>query len=387
MRIGLNLLFLLPGVVGGTETYAVSLIEALARIDERNEYYVFTNRESLALVLPTSPCVHRVPCPISATSRFARYVWEQVHLPRLVRSLQLDLLHSLGYVQPLFVPTRSVVTIHDLNFHNLREHLPLKKRLALRFFVSQGAKRADHVLTVSEFSRNQIVEVLKVAPQKVTVTYNAPKGRAPGVVSREGLAARYGVRSPYIMGLSSLSPHKNMPNLIRAFAHLKERGFADLQLLLAGHRPSGDSWGDTGLGDLKAGSEVIFTGHVPDPVLASLYTHAALFVFPSLYEGFGIPVLEAFSYGVPVVCSSAAALPEVAGDAAVLFDPHDPRAMADAIATVLTDGVLARDLLERGRERVKLFGWDITARKTLEVYDMLAHSRATRRHGRRSTER
>jgi glycosyltransferase involved in cell wall biosynthesis len=372
MKIGINLLFLLPKIVGGTETYAVSLLEALGRADRENEYAIFVNKEAAQWHVPEQPNFHKVVCPIHAKSRLLRYAWEQLILPLQAKRCGIDVMHSLGYVQPLRLPCKSVVTIHDMNFRNLGHAMSPAKRVALRYFVSRSARRADHILTVSEFSKSQIVDVLGVPPKKVTVTYNAPKTRGSSVASLEELTTHCGVRPPYVMGLSGLSPHKNMSTLIRAFSDLRERGFPDLQLVLVGHRPPGDQSTAGWMGSCGDSSGIVFTGYVADPVLASLYTHAALFVFPSLYEGFGIPVLEAFSCGVPVVCSNAAALPEVAGDAALLFEPRDARALADVMARVLTDGDLAGDLRERGRRRVELFSWAITARKTLEIYDGLA---------------
>jgi glycosyltransferase involved in cell wall biosynthesis len=359
MKIGINLLFLLPKIVGGTETYAVSLLEALGRADRENEYAIFVNKEAAQWHVPEQPNFHKVVCPIHAKSRLLRYAWEQLILPLQAKRCGIDVMHSLGYVQPLRLPCKSVVTIHDMNFRNLGHAMSPAKRVALRYFVSRSAK-------------SQIVDVLGVPPKKVTVTYNAPKTRGSSVASLEELTTHCGVRPPYVMGLSGLSPHKNMSTLIRAFSDLRERGFPDLQLVLVGHRPPGDQSTAGWMGSCGDSSGIVFTGYVADPVLASLYTHAALFVFPSLYEGFGIPVLEAFSCGVPVVCSNAAALPEVAGDAALLFEPRDARALADVMARVLTDGDLAGDLRERGRRRVELFSWAITARKTLEIYDGLA---------------
>ncbi len=370
MKIGLNLLFLLPNVVGGTESYAISLINALIRIDEQNDYFVFTNQESTNLSLPTSKRISRVPCQVYATNRASRYAWEQLILPRKVKSLQINLLHSLGYVQPLRLPCKSVVTIHDLNFYNIGHMMSKTKRIALQFFVTRSAKAADHIITVSEFSKKQIVEILGVPPEKVTVTYNAMKERPYHLVEFEELKSKYNIRQPYIFGLSSPSPHKNIANLVRGFALLKQRGANDLKLVLAGHLPKGSNDLTKALDDVNilVREDIIFVGYVPDSVLPSLYSYAEAFVFPSLYEGFGIPILEAFSCGTPVVCSKMAAIPEVAGDASIYFDPHNIEEMADAILKVLIDGSLRNELIERGKSRLKLFSWEKTAEQTLAVY-------------------
>ncbi|MGI6775663.1 glycosyltransferase family 4 protein [Acetomicrobium sp.] len=376
MRIGLNLLFLLPGVVGGTESYAISLINALTRIDEQSEYFVFTNQESTNLSIPASKRINSVSCNVFATNRASRYAWEQLILPRKVKSLQIELLHSLGYVQPLRLPCKSVVTIHDLNFYNIGHMMSKTKRIALQFFVTRSAKAADHIITVSEFSKKQIVEILGVPPEIVTVTYNAMKERPYHLVEFEELKSKYNIRQPYIFGLSSPSPHKNIANLVWGFAHLKQRGANDLKLVLAGHLPKGSNDLTKALDDvnIRVREDIIFVGYVPDSVLPSLYSYADAFVFPSLYEGFGIPILEAFSCGTPVVCSKMAAIPEVAGDASIYFDPHNIEEMADAILKVLIDGSLRNELIERGKSRLKLFSWEKTAEQTLAVYKKVLSS-------------
>jgi glycosyltransferase involved in cell wall biosynthesis len=368
MRIGMNLLYLLPSVVGGTQTYATGLLEALGNIVPPSEFVVFVNTETYRCGLFQKGDWHVVHCPVPASSRFARYAWEQFVLPHQVKKYHIDLLHSLGYVQPFRLPCKSVVTIHDLNFLNIGHMMPWSRRIALQFFVKQSAKAADHIITVSEFSKRQIVEVLGVPAEKVTVTYNAVKEVSENPADFEELTQVYGITRPYILGLSSLSPHKNITSLVKAFELLKRKGYGDLKLVLAGHLPVGTS-------DLKQAvqrsefcNDILFTGYVPDRILATLYAHAEVFVFPSFYEGFGIPVLEAFLYGTPVACSKVAALPEVAGDAALYFDPNNVQEMADIIGYLLTHEDERRALVVQGKKRVTLFTWEETARRTLDVY-------------------
>jgi len=317
VRIGLNLLYLLPGVVGGTETYAVSLLQALAKLSNPAYYWLFINGETGKSGLFDKRQWNTIVCQVPAKLRPLRYAWEQFVLPLQVKRLRLDLVHSLGYVQPLRLPCKSVVTIHDLNFLNIGHMMPLTRRLALRFFVTKSAQAADHIITVSEFSKKQIVEVLRVPPEKMTVTYNAVKEVPEGPVGLNELTQTYRISHPYILGLSSRSPHKNITGLVKAFELLKRKGYRDLKLVLAGHPPARTGELEQVVQRSRFRNDIFFTGYVPDRVLAGLYTHAEIFVFPSLYEGFGIPVLEAFLYGAPVACSKVAALPEIAGDAAL----------------------------------------------------------------------
>jgi glycosyltransferase involved in cell wall biosynthesis len=374
MRIGINLLFLLPGMVGGTETYALSLLAALSQLDKCNAYYVFVNREAAQWDVPEQPGFRKVVCPIHARSRLLRYAWEQFILPLQAKRYGLDLMHSPGYVQPLRLPCKSVVTIPDLNFHNLHDSLPLVRRAVLHFFVRQSARRADYVLTISQASRDQIISVLGVPARKVAVTHLAAKELTAPAVEFDALSKMLHIQKPYILALSSRSPHKNMLRLIEAFAIIRERGFVEARLILAGHPPRGKSSLDELVKRKSLGDYVGFTGYVSDEVLASLYAHAELFVFPSLYEGFGIPVLEAFTYGVPVALSHAASLPEIGGDAASYFDPRDVQGMAATMMELLCNKELRAQQTERGRERASLFTWESTARATLEAYGRVVGS-------------
>ncbi len=368
MLVGLNLLFLVPNIVGGTETHALSLLRALAKVSDPRQYWLFINKETYTSGLVGEGGWHIVPSPVPARHRPVRYAWEQFVLPIQAKKLRLDLVHSLGYVQPLRLPCKSVVTIHDLNFYNIGHLMSWTRRAGLRYFVTRSAETADHIITVSEFSKGQIIELLGVPPEKVTVIYNAVNERLVAPAGPDELERDYGITRPYILGLSSPSPHKNIVGLVKAFEHLKRNGYKELRLVLAGHRPADKGKLDRTIRDSGLGNEILFTGYVPDRILAGLYAHAEAFVFPSTYEGFGIPILEAFSLGTPVVCSRAAAIPEVAGDAACYFDPFDPEDMASVISSVLSDTELRKRMVDRGKLRVRLFSWEKTAEQTLAVY-------------------
>jgi glycosyltransferase involved in cell wall biosynthesis len=365
MKIGINLLYLLPGVVGGTETYAAGLLHGLAEIDRQNEYCVFMNRESESWPLPQAANFTRIVCPIRAADRVSRYFFEQVRLPRLLARYRIDVVHSLGYVGPLVAPCPSVVTIPDLNYIALRQAMPGMRRIALRFFSIQSARRANRVITISDFSKNEICRTIKLDPSKVTVTHLAAM-RSSASHSSENwgeLTSRYSIRAPYLVAFGGRTLNKNIPHLIRSFALAKE-AFPH-SLVLIGHIPS-----DV---DLAAESEVmrariITTGPVPEEHILPLLGHADLFVLPSLYEGFGLPVLEAQQAAVAVACSTAASLPEVGGDGAIYFDPTSVEATADTIRRCLADATLRSQLILKGRENLARFSWEKTARETLSVY-------------------
>lgn len=367
MRIGLNLLYLLPGIVGGSQTYAVSLIRALTALDTENEYVVYLNRESAALEITDAPQVRRVVCGVRAVRRPVRYAFEQASLPGLLRRDRVDLLHSLGYVGPLLPPCPQVVSILDLIYRGHQVMMSGSKQKALEFFVKQGARRCAQILTISENSKREIAEDIGVDPNKITVTYLAarPPAAPSTPAQRVPVLSRCGITAPYVLAFSSPNPVKNISRLMEAFA----AACADLphQLVLIGHPPAGTSFAAEAE-RLGLGGRIVATGYVPGEDIGPLLQGADLFAFPSLYEGFGMPVLDAQQEEVPVICSAAASLPEVAGDGALLFDPLSLEAMQEALRAGLLDGPLRERLRARGRANAAKFTWERTARQTLDVY-------------------
>lgn len=389
MRVAFNLLYLLPGRVGGTETYAAGLLNGLARIDRETRFLVFLNREAAEWPLPDAPNVSRVVCPVRAESRPRRYLFEQLQLPRLLAREKADLVHSLGYVGPVSSPCPAVVTIPDLNYRAFGEGMPFIRRWTLATFVRLSARRADRILTISEFARGEIETAFGLPPGRIVVTLLSA-GDGPAVRTapedRARRLARLGIRKPFLMAFSREAPNKNIPRLLEAFDHARTTGNLAHQLVLVGH----PSEGMRARLRLRRDDAVRSTGYVAAEDVTALLAEAEFLVFPSLYEGFGLPVLEAMAAGVPVACSRRASLPEVAGDAALFFDPLSVDSIADSIACLAGDGELRRSLRERGLCNVKRFSWEATASKTLEVYrevvaeasgKSLAASRRRRGHG------
>ena len=369
MVIALNLLYLIPGVVGGTETYARSLINALAENDDENEYAVFLNREAADIDVTPGPNFRRIVCPVMAMQRAMRYTWEQGVLPLQLLREKPDLVHSLGYVSPLAARCPQVVTVHDVNYLGHKGRRTAIGRRAFQFFVEQTVKRADRVITVSEFSRCEIVKHMSVSPDKVTVVHSAGREAANGLVdeSTPSEVVR-DVSRPYILAFSSLSAHKNIPRLISAFSRISSS--VPHSLILVGHLPEKSSV-RTEI-ETAGDDRIHFTGYLPNSDVDALMRGASLFAFPSLYEGFGLPILDAQHAGVPVACSSAGALPEVAGKGAVFFDPLSVDDIANALKRCLLDMDLRLSLVAQGYENARQFSWDRTARETLDVYAAVA---------------
>ena len=366
MRIGLNLLFIIPGQNGGTQTYAESLIKALAAIDKEDDFTVFVSREGAALELPKQANFHKVVCPVQAVRREVRYAYEQMLFPRLLSRYDFDVLHSLGYVCPLYSPCPSVVSIADLNYLTSWHGMSRSKQLFLGWFVTQSARHADAVLTISQFSKSELLHHLQVPDSKVSVTLLGPREALPlSAECWEDLASQYGIGEAYLMAFGSLTNNKNIARLVRAFARIYSQ--IPHTLLLVGHLPPGSEL-QAEIASLGVGSRIKFTGYVADAHIMPLLEHADLFVFPSLYEGFGLPVLEAQTAGIPVACSTAASLPEVAGDGAMFFDPTSTEEMGHVLLQCLLDQTLRDTLVERGYANAQRFSWEKTAHQTLEVY-------------------
>jgi glycosyltransferase involved in cell wall biosynthesis len=362
MRIGLNLLFMIPTVVGGTEVYSAELIAALGRrLGSDDELVVFLNREAEHWPLPNLDRVIRVDCPVTASRRADRYQFEQVELPGLLKLHRVDVVHSLGYVGPLHTPCPSIVTVHDLNFAMI-EGLPPTKRVALAFFVANSVRRATQIITVSEYSRQQIIRVLDVPASKVTAIHSASSIRKASLGAVDEFRSQFNIGARYLVAFGSRSRHKNLQQLFKAFRQAKRAQNLPHQLVVVGHLPLGETL------DVNEDS-IIATGYVSEQMKIAALTGAEAFVFPSVYEGFGLPLLEAMSCDTPVACSRAASLPEIAGDAALYFAPMSVEDMAARIEELLLDSSLRSTLVERGRVNLRRFSWDQAAESTLAVYE------------------
>ncbi|MGC9217039.1 glycosyltransferase family 4 protein [Acidithiobacillus sp.] len=367
MIIGLNLLYLLRGVNGGTESYARGLVDGLGRAGAKHEFVVYLNRSAADWPLPDAGNFRRAVCAVDGASRGVRYAYEQMVLPLRLRRDQVDVVHSLGYVGPLLVSCSSVVTIHDLNY----KACPMSalRRSMLSFFVRQSALRADRIIAVSEFTRRELAGGVPEAAEKISVIYEAASRRqiAPEPLDRDCLGPSPPV--PYAVAFSSRSPHKNILRLVDAFRRARARSCLPHRLVVIGRVPDG----------MILDNEVISVGFQPDEVVARLLAGAEFLAFPSTYEGFGLPLLEAMEAGLPVLCSSAGSLPEIAADAALIFDPYSVDEMEVAITRMATDAKLVQDLRARGRRNLERFSWDKAARETVAVYEQL---QGERRRGR-----
>jgi glycosyltransferase involved in cell wall biosynthesis len=357
---------------GGNETYIANLIKSLAEIDGDNLYTIylanavaaaqwreeFTKRYknfSVRLLPPPTPLV-RVPLYLT---------YELFRRP-------VDVLH-VQYTAPPFCRVPVVVTIHDLAFERMPETFTRRGSFQLKLTVRRTAKKAARIATVSEYSRQDLLNIYNLTPEKVAVTYNGvgssfvPQPSIPN--EAEEIRRRFGVSRDFLLAVGSLQPRKNMVRLIRAYAKLRsEREDFRPQLVIVGRK----LWLASEIFDevkrQRWADDVILTGYVADEDLPALYRAARAFVYPSLFEGFGLPPLEAMACGTPVVTSDVSSLPEVTGDAALLIDPNDESALANALIEIVNNQGLRAKLRERGITQAGKFTWREAAEKTLSLY-------------------
>ncbi len=374
LRIGINALFIIPGKAGGLETVFRNLLPSLLRVDATNEYVVFSNREC-AGTAPQGRNMREVPCPVSAAFRPGKHLWEQAVFPFWLKRHAIDVLFSPGNVTPLCSPCPSVTVINDAIPFIRPENFSAVERLALKTLFHLSARRSAAVVTLSESAKRDLVRHLRIPPAKVHVAYLAAEERfRPSAENAEAVLRKHAVRRPYLICVASSRPYKNVDGLVRAFSFVRERHRVPHQLVVVGL--AGRAHGailDSAAPLLRDGS-LVLTGFVDDAELPVLYSNAEASVYPSKYEGFGLPVLESMACGTPVVSSNAASLPEVVGDAGVLFDPYDIEAMGRAIYSVISDEGLRATLRQKGFERARRFSWDGTAALVRDILTAAAGS-------------
>ena len=349
----------------GIGTYVRNLLKQIHSIDRSEEYFLVFHPGDVHRYEYPEGNFHKV---ISPAGKYG--LREHIAIPRILRRYDIDLYHSPHYVTPVWNRKPTVVTIHDLIHLIFPQFLPsIPARWYAKRMLANSVKHAARIITVSEWSKRDIVSVLGVPGEKVSVVYPAADERFTKISDgshEEILRNRFRIDGKYVLYAGSFKPHKNVSTLIRAFGRIGPALCCCLVLVGRGwsrHRELGALAEQAGL------TERLFVFEDVDQAeLNALYNGADLFVFPSLYEGFGLPPLEAMRCDLPVAASNASCIPEVLGDAAVYFDPNSPSDMAEKIEALLTDEVLRRKMIGRGRERTAFFSWTETAEQTLEIY-------------------
>jgi glycosyltransferase involved in cell wall biosynthesis len=353
---------------GGNETYCRQLLRGLAQSADRNQYeLLYAHSAALSQEGVGNPPFHFTPIPKNPIVRICGV------LPRLLAQKKPDVFHG-QYVLPPFVKTSTVLAIHDLAHEHFPEFFHPVEAFRMKTLVRWSAKRASHIMTISEFSAADIARRFDLPRERITVAHLAaspdfhPRDKAQ---SQEHLARKFGITAPFILYVGRIQARKNLPRLVEAYARLRKQGL-DAKLVMVGKKDWQSEQLLEKIKELGLQDSIIFPGFVPFDDLPIFYNAAEVFVFPSFFEGFGLPVVESMASGVPTITSFGSSLEEVAGDGALLIDPGDTDSITNAIGKVLGDLGLQRDLTERGLKRSKDFTTGNLAEKALAVYNSLA---------------
>ena len=353
---------------GGNETYYREIVRGLGQIPNEHKFFLYyTNSQT--------------PQQISANQRFHlqrlcpshRVLRIPFSLPWRIRTDKLDVFHA-QFIVPPFLKCKSVTTIPDIAYEHFPHFFPRRQRAWLKLLVRESAQRADHVITVSEYSKKDLVQTYGVSPDKITVTYEAAghefvpldAGRA-----QEELARKYGIRDVFILYLGRLQARKNLARLVEAYSRVRNSGFRH-KLVLAGRQDSLFQPVLNRIRELKLENEILLPGYVPAEDVPLFFNAAEVFVYPSFYEGFGLPIMEAMACGTPVITSRGSSLEEVAGDGALLIDPLDEMSIVAALKCILSDSELRHRLGQVGLARSRLFNFANAAAQTVAVYERVA---------------
>jgi len=366
-RIGIDF-HVASGIYQGVRTYLTNLIEAMLKVENEFAYFIYAkNTDELAHWGNNNSNVNLKKLP-SASGRFNLLIG----FPVCAIRDRLSLFHS-QYVLPPLIPCKSVLTIHDILYESNQEFFPVLHKNLLKFFVPFSAKRADRIISVSEFTKKEIVKYYRVPEEKITVIHEGASDKFANIKDKESIFSvikRYGIKKKYILFVGRIEPRKNIIGLLKAFDYIKKKGMKDICLVIVGNqdRIFQEKELFNRIKDMELSSDIIFTGGVSEDDLPVLYNGAEVLVYPAFAEGFGLPVLEAMACGTPVITSDTTSLPEVTGDAAILINPNSYEEIGGSLEKLLNNHVLRKELSEKGLERAQKFSWTEAAKKTIEVY-------------------
>lgn len=395
MRIGLNALALRPGRIGGTETYFRNLVSSLAHVDQENEYIVLCSEESfhslelpasnfqkLLVSVPSKPVAQlpkrilRKARHLQRGQRFATSFQEDLLAEKIDR-LRIDLIHHpFGVIYPLSVSSASILTFWDMQHEFFPEFFSEDIILWRKRNYRSSVDLARHVIVSSKFTQETIISNYGISPDKITTIYFGvgPEFQQPiGLDQIAKLRAQYGLCDRVIFYPAATFPHKNHIHLLQAFKMLCDRTQQEVQLVLTGAEMTNEDNLRLAISELGLQRQVKRLGYVPAQELPAFYAAAAMMVFPSLFEGYGIPLIEAMAVGCPIICSNVTSMPELVGDAALLVDPMDVDGISRSMFRLLTEKELADDLIVRGQHQSGKFSWRQAASKTFRLYEAVCN--------------
>lgn len=376
MHIAINAKPLNEELKVGVATYTLNLLKSLAKVDLKNKYTIYGVRLAPEELVIENDNFKIKNMPDLLRLRSFWYSWYPWYYTAFSLQLSLDkpnIFFSPYPSLPLYCPCPKVAVVHDLSFLVVRNSFKIHSQIILKKQLLHIVRRASKIIAVSESTKKDLIKFVKASPENVAVIYEGYDTDAykPQFDTDEvkALVQRYGIDSRYVLYVGTLEPRKNIPRLIEAFASLKKQGGIEHKLVVTGKK--GWLYNNIFLTVTRTGldNEVIFTDYVPDQDLPLLISGADLFVYPSLYEGFGLPPLEAMACGTPVITSNLSSLPEVVGDAGILVDPYSVDEIAEAIHQVLSNARLREQMQRKGLDRARMFSWEKTAQETLKVLE------------------
>ncbi len=362
----------------GVGQYSLQLLSALSEIDIKNEYYICLqkklNNNHPIFNLRDKQNFFFIKDDISAIGPKKQFYY--CNLLRRNR-FKFDLFHSLNSELPLFSNIKSIVTFHDLKYikypYFLNKFSTIKSKY-LKYTMKKGAEKANKIIAVSQSTKKDIIHLLGIEKDKITVIYEASNlgmySRTNDDILNSDILKKYSIQKPYFLYVGEKRPHKNLEGLIEAFAIFKEKyDSRNSSLVLIGKKYSTYHEYITMAENLGVKDSLIFTGFIPEKYLKTIYSEAEILLLLSFYEGFGIPILEAMECGIPVITSNISSMPEVAGEAAILVDPNNIPEIVEKMDNIVNSKILRKQLIKSGLKRVKQFSWEMTARQTLKVYN------------------
>ncbi len=365
MRIGINLLPYKE--VSGIQIYIQNLFKNLGEINKDDDFFIFVGKNSLPNLKFNYENFHYVTTSIDSHRKIKRVLYEQMAYPFLIRKYNIDILFNLTVSGPVFWPGKKIITIHDCAYDRFKESDTFQTQAYFKLMFYLTTKLFLKIITVSNFSKNEIVELYKINPDKIEVIYEGVP-ELPEVNENfiEKTLYKFNINKPYFLYIGSWRPRKNLPGLIKAFRLFREKGF-DYLLVIGGRKDKRFLDLEREIKNNQLDRKVILTDTLSRKEIASFYKKAKALTFPSFYEGFGLPVLEAQSLGIPVLTSNNSSLPEVAGNAALYVNPYNVEEITNGMEKLAKDENLREDLIKKGFENIKRFSWEKAAKETLEV--------------------
>ncbi len=367
MRIGIDMSSV-SAEKTGIGYYTASLVKALDKVDSENKYFLYLRRECFDEFSGLKKNFIKRKIPGGKRLRLPRV---HLYLSFAIARDRLDLFFSPNYLVPVVCPAKSVITIHDMTYTFFSDKHIKKQLLLFNTLLPGSVRKCSRIIADSENTKKDIMKVFKVPEEKIVVIHIAADGRYRPLDNKEMISKvkrKYKISSDYILYVGTIEPRKNIIRLIESFNLLKKNNRINYKLVIAGRK----GWKYDEIiktadrSDFR--DEIIFTGYVPEEDMVCLYNGAELMVYPSLYEGFGLPPLEAMACGTPVITSNTSSLPEVVGDAAILIDPNDTRRISEAILKVLENRKLRNELAGKGLKRAGMFSWEKTAGEVRKVF-------------------